>query len=224
MVVAGVVPVDQLVDVRAPIQVIVDKMGLNPLEQFYGLQMSKEAVMGRSPSAPQATEVLSALALSRGWVQVGGLPDETRAGRQMCKDFVNGKLLYCETPPAFECALMMSQPSDSVGKSGSTGLEQSTTSAAAESSNRNTERVDVQADDRTTEATSLGPGDADLLQSMAPSGNGPQRQRRPDYKFHKKVPKGKGNRGRHWDDQDVSGDVRVMLAGRKGSLRSGMLA
>lgn len=51
----------------------------------------------------KAAELLRSYALSRGWVAASGLPDETRSGRQVLKDFVNGKLLHCERPPA--CSL-----------------------------------------------------------------------------------------------------------------------
>lgn len=55
----------------------------------------------------EAAELLRSYALSRGWVAASGLPDETRSGRQILKDFVNGKLLHCERPPA--CSLSNSQ-------------------------------------------------------------------------------------------------------------------
>lgn len=51
----------------------------------------------------EAAELLRSYALARGWVAAGGLPDETRSGRQILKDFVNGKLLHCERPPG--CSL-----------------------------------------------------------------------------------------------------------------------
>ena len=51
----------------------------------------------------EAAELLRSYALSRGFVAASGLPDETRSGRQILKDFVNGKLLHCERPPT--CAL-----------------------------------------------------------------------------------------------------------------------
>ena len=47
----------------------------------------------------EAADLLRSYALSRGWVAASGLPDETRSGRQILKDFVNGKLLHCERPP-----------------------------------------------------------------------------------------------------------------------------
>ena len=51
-------------------------------------------------SVLEAAELLRSYALSRGWVAASGLPDETRSGRQILKDFVNGKLLHCERPPS----------------------------------------------------------------------------------------------------------------------------
>ena len=35
----------------------------------------------------------------RGFMKPGGVPDETRAGRLILKDFVTGKLLLCKAPP-----------------------------------------------------------------------------------------------------------------------------
>ena len=54
-----------------------------------------------------AADLLRSHALSRGWVAASGLPDETRSGRQILKDFVNGKLLHCEPPPG--CGLSNTQ-------------------------------------------------------------------------------------------------------------------
>ena len=62
-----------------------------------------------------AAELLRSYALSRGWVAASGLPDETRSGRQILKDYVNGKLLHCERPP--DCALSNTQ----LGLRGQTG-------------------------------------------------------------------------------------------------------
>ena len=48
---------------------------------------------------PTAVELLRAFAYERGWVAGSGLPDETRAGRRLLKDYVDGKILYCKAPP-----------------------------------------------------------------------------------------------------------------------------
>ncbi len=48
---------------------------------------------------PTAVELLRSFAYARGWVAASGLPDETRAGRRILKDYVDGKILYCKAPP-----------------------------------------------------------------------------------------------------------------------------
>lgn len=40
--------------------------------------------------------------MSRNWVAAGSLPDETRAGRQLLKDYCAGKMRYCQLPPGTE--------------------------------------------------------------------------------------------------------------------------
>lgn len=53
---------------------------------------------------PTAVELLAAYAGTRAWVNGSGLPDETRTGRQLLKDYTSGKLVYCEWPPGVERA------------------------------------------------------------------------------------------------------------------------
>lgn len=48
---------------------------------------------------PTAAELLRAVAIARGWSAANGLPDETRAGRTLLKDFTSGKLLHARWPP-----------------------------------------------------------------------------------------------------------------------------
>ncbi len=47
-------------------------------------------------------EFLRTLAVRRGWSSANGLPDETRAGRTILKDYTAGKLVSAEMPPGFE--------------------------------------------------------------------------------------------------------------------------
>ena len=90
----------------------------------------------------EAADLLRSYALSRGWVAASGLPDETRSGRQILKDFVNGKLLHCERPPT--CSLSNTQlglpgqniapsklaaPANRAGASGSSPLQADQTEA-----------------------------------------------------------------------------------------------
>lgn len=95
MVSAGVIPIDRLVDVHAPVQVVADKMGYRGIEKAYGIILPRTE--GRQ--SPLSAEFLAAVAIGRGWLKHGGLPDETRTGRMILKDYVNGKLLSVCLPP-----------------------------------------------------------------------------------------------------------------------------
>lgn len=133
MVAAGVIPIDRLTDIRAPVDVVAARCGQPQLESVYGIQLgprtldaasavadngsaeaggSSSSAAGSSLPAGQAaaavvqhvqlttgTRLLVSLARARGWAASGGLPDEVRAGRQILKDYTNGKLLFCKLPP-----------------------------------------------------------------------------------------------------------------------------
>eukprot|EP00891_Asterochloris_glomerata_P002392 jgi/Astpho2/2392/e_gw1.00044.39.1_t len=100
MVAAGVIPIDRLTDVRAPVEVVTQRVSREQLERVYGFRLPKPEAEDDAPGrAPTAAEVLRSHALSKGWVVGSGLPDETRSGRQILKDFVAGKLLHCCPPP-----------------------------------------------------------------------------------------------------------------------------
>ena len=121
MVAAGVVPIDRLTDVRAPVGVVARRAGRRQLEAAYGLKGlaagREEAAQeeagaegaaaallagggGKGDEAPvTAARLLRALAQARGWVSGAGMPDESRAGRQVLKDYTCGKLLHCALPP-----------------------------------------------------------------------------------------------------------------------------
>ena len=47
-------------------------------------------------------EFLRTFAVKRGWSSANGLPDETRAGRTILKDYTAGKLVSAEMPPGFK--------------------------------------------------------------------------------------------------------------------------
>ena len=44
-------------------------------------------------------QMLASLALMRGFMKPGGVPDHFRAAKLILKDLVQGKLLYCKAPP-----------------------------------------------------------------------------------------------------------------------------
>ena len=61
----------------------------------------QESCMCRPPTP---AELLRSIALARGWVVQGALPDEARAGRLLLSNFCEGVLPHWRLPPgAFLC-------------------------------------------------------------------------------------------------------------------------
>jgi large subunit GTPase 1 len=91
MVINGVLPIDHLREYISPITLVCERVPKITLEHVYGLNL---------PENPKASDLLQAYAISRGFQRSGqGNPDEARAARYILKDFVNGKILYCNSPP-----------------------------------------------------------------------------------------------------------------------------
>lgn len=109
LVAAGVLPVDRLVDVVAPVATILSKIGKQQFCQTYGLKCIQKR---ESERLEAAVEYIAAMAISRGWYQSAGRPDQTKAGREIIKDFINGKLIHCEMPPNSELSHVESIPLD----------------------------------------------------------------------------------------------------------------
>ena len=99
MVAAGVIPIDRLTDVRAPINTIALRVSREQFERVYGMKLPVPGADEDLDRAPTAGELLRALGISRGWVASSGLPDETKCGRMILKDYVDGKILACKPPP-----------------------------------------------------------------------------------------------------------------------------
>jgi large subunit GTPase 1 len=102
MVAAGVVPIDRLTDVRAPVAVVCAEVGREGLERAYGVRLPPLRPGETRRSPPFAADVLRAVALSRGWVVQNALPDESRAGRMILRDHCSGKLPHFCWPPGKE--------------------------------------------------------------------------------------------------------------------------
>lgn len=103
MVAAGVIPIDRLTDVRAPVGEVAAKVSHSQLEKVYGIRLPNALpsmeLNADNDHIRNAVRLLRSLALSRGWLGASGHPDETRAGRRILKDFVDGKILTCNPPP-----------------------------------------------------------------------------------------------------------------------------
>ena len=99
LVVAGVLPIDRLTDVVVPMDVIAQRISRAQLEATYSFRLPRPAMHEEQGRCATGRELLRAFAAARGLTSGAGLPDETRAGRAILKDYTSGKLLYCEWPP-----------------------------------------------------------------------------------------------------------------------------
>ncbi|KAL1880234.1 hypothetical protein VTK73DRAFT_6062 [Phialemonium thermophilum] len=96
----GVLPIDQLREFTGPVALVAQRIPRPFLEAVYGIQIRTRPVEEGGTGIPTAEELLSAYARHRGFMTQGqGQPDQSRAARYILKDYVNGKLLYCEPPP-----------------------------------------------------------------------------------------------------------------------------
>ncbi|XP_047255776.1 GTPase LSG1-2 [Capsicum annuum] len=99
MIACGVLPIDRITEHREAVQVVANRVPRKVIEDVYNISLPKPKPYEPQSRAPTAAELLRAYCASRGYVASSGLPDETRAARQMLKDYVDGKLPHFEMPP-----------------------------------------------------------------------------------------------------------------------------
>lgn len=96
----GVLPIDQLREFTGPAGLVARRIPQAFLEALYGMKIVTRPIEEGGTGIPTAEELLSAYAKARGFTRTGqGQPDESRAARYILKDYVNGKLLFCQPPP-----------------------------------------------------------------------------------------------------------------------------
>lgn len=94
MVINGVLPIDQMKDYVSPVRIIVSRIPKAFFEDLYGLAFDQNEKQNLI-----AEDLLNSFGFMRGYMTARGLPDISRAARKVCKDYINGKILYCEPPP-----------------------------------------------------------------------------------------------------------------------------
>lgn len=99
MVACGVLPIDRMTEHRAAVQVVANRVPRETLERVYNISLPKPKPYEPQSRPPLASELLRAYCSSRGHVSSSGLPDETRAARQILKDYIDGRLPHFELPP-----------------------------------------------------------------------------------------------------------------------------
>ncbi|XP_067636501.1 large subunit GTPase 1 homolog isoform X1 [Eurosta solidaginis] len=102
MILNGILPIDQMRDKVPPINLLCSRIPRHVLEEKYGIIIAKPMEGEDENRAPYSEELLLAYAYARGFMTSNGQPDQSRAARYVCKDYVNGKLLYCVAPPTVQ--------------------------------------------------------------------------------------------------------------------------
>jgi large subunit GTPase 1 len=96
----GVLPIDSLRESTGPVGLVTQRIPQSFLEAVYGIKIDIRPLEEGGTGVPTASELLKAYARARGFATTGqGQPDESRAARYILKDYVNGKLLFCQPPP-----------------------------------------------------------------------------------------------------------------------------
>ena len=96
----GILPIDQLREFTGPAGLVASRIPQFFLEAVYGMKIVTRPIEEGGTGIPTAEELLSAYARARGFTRTGqGQPDESRAARYILKDYVKGKLLFCQPPP-----------------------------------------------------------------------------------------------------------------------------
>lgn len=100
MVLGGILPIDTLSEYHPAMDLLLEKIPFSHLLFHYGVMKSCLVTAKKSDrKMSQAMLFLSSLGLMRGLVKAGGTPDHARAARIVLKDFVQGKLVFCQAPP-----------------------------------------------------------------------------------------------------------------------------
>ncbi|WVQ94771.1 hypothetical protein IAU59_001852 [Kwoniella sp. CBS 9459] len=100
MVVDGVLPIDQMREYSAPVDLLCRRIPRDILEGTYGLRIDVREVEEGGSGKVGWEELLSTYAIARGMTRSSfGMPDTSRAARYILKDYVNAKLLYAHPPP-----------------------------------------------------------------------------------------------------------------------------
>lgn len=96
----GILPIDQLREFTGPAGLVAKRIPQAFIEAVYGMKILTRPLEEGGTGVPTGEEMLMAYAKARGFTRTGqGQPDESRAARYILKDYVKGKLLFCQPPP-----------------------------------------------------------------------------------------------------------------------------
>lgn len=90
----GILPIDQLRDPIPPMEWVCRRIPGHYFKDIYGIYIRQE-----EESQLDARSLLERYATLRGFMTKHGNPDIQRSARIILKDYVHGKIVYCEPPP-----------------------------------------------------------------------------------------------------------------------------
>ncbi|CAI9271140.1 unnamed protein product [Lactuca saligna] len=102
MIASGVLPIHRMTEHREAVQVVADRVPRHVIQAVYNITLPKPKPYEPENRPPLAAELLRSYCASRGYVASSGLPDETKAARQILKDYIDGKLPHYQLPPGEE--------------------------------------------------------------------------------------------------------------------------
>lgn len=99
MICSGILPIDQMRDHVPAVSFVCQTIPRHVLEGTYGINIIRPREDEDPERLPTAEELLMAYGYMRGFMTSHGQPDQSRSARYILKDYVSGKLLYCQPPP-----------------------------------------------------------------------------------------------------------------------------
>lgn len=111
MIAAGVYPIAQMRDHWPVVSLICKRVPRDVLNAHYGIrlpqpsdhELREKGWVGKTLPPPTAEELLGTYCIARSMLAAAsGVPDYQRASRVVVKDYSEGKLLYCHSPPVLD--------------------------------------------------------------------------------------------------------------------------
>ncbi|RSH94638.1 hypothetical protein EHS25_004442 [Saitozyma podzolica] len=113
MVVDGVLPIDQMREYSAPVDLLCRRVPREILEGTYGIRIDVREIEDGGTGLVGWEELLSTYAIARGMTRSSfGMPDTSRAARYILKDYVNARLLFAHPPPGVDADEFMKSSRD----------------------------------------------------------------------------------------------------------------
>ncbi|KAL9334318.1 hypothetical protein Peur_074457 [Populus x canadensis] len=147
MIASGVLPIDRMTEHREAVQVVANRVPRRVIEDVYKINLPKPKPYEPQSRPPLASELLRTYCASRGYVASSGLPDETRAARQILKDYIDGKLTHHEIPPGISDEEGSNQDDAGPSLSETHQSDSSDTENPAENDGKNTPALEHVLDD-----------------------------------------------------------------------------